>query len=62
MEHIDMTKEEEPMNSAEAVLRAFEGTLEAIKIITERANNKEEVIEAIERIQGKIKEATPTTK
>lgn len=38
------------------------GLLEAIKIITERANDKAEVIEAIERIQGKIKEPTSCTK
>ena len=38
------------------------GLLEAIKIITERADDKSEVIEAIERIQGKIKEPTSCTK
>ena len=32
--------------------------LEALKIITEKADNKLEVIEAIERIQDKIKEPT----
>lgn len=32
------------------------GLLEAIKIITERAETTKEVIEAIERIQDKIKE------
>lgn len=38
------------------------GLLEALKIITEKADAMEEVIEAIERIQDKMKEPTPTTK
>lgn len=57
MENIDKAKEVEGMTNGEAA-----GLLEAIKIITERAEKKEEVIEAIERIQGKIKEPTSCTK
>lgn len=57
MEHNDKMNEVETMTNGETL-----GLLEAIKIITERANDKAEVIEAIERIQGKIKEPTPTTK
>ena len=38
------------------------GLLEALKIIAEKADSIDEVIEAIERIQDKIKEPTPTTK
>lgn len=57
MEHNDKMNEVETMTNGET-----QGLLEAIKIITERANDKAEVIEAIERIQGKIKEPTPTTK
>ena len=33
-----------------------------LKIIAEKAGTTEEVIEAIERIQDKMKEPTPTTK
>lgn len=36
--------------------------LEAVKIIIERADTKEEEIEAINRIQSKIKEPTSRTK
>ena len=36
--------------------------LEALKIIIERAETKEEEIEAINRIQSKIKEPTSRTK
>ena len=57
MEHNDMTNEVETMTNGETL-----GLLEAIKIITERADDKTEVIEAIERIQGKIKEPTSGTK
>ena len=57
MEHIDRTNEVKDMTNGETL-----GLLEAIKIITERADSKEEVIEAIERIQGKIKEPTSCTK
>lgn len=42
--------------------RQMDGLLEALKIIAEKADSKEEVIEAIERIQSKMKEPTPTTK
>ena len=51
MEHIDEMNEVKAMTNGETL-----GLLEAIKIITERADSKAEVIEAIERIQGKIKE------
>lgn len=57
MEHNDRTNEVEAMTNGETL-----GLLEAIKIITERADDKSEVIEAIERIQGKIKEPTSGTK
>ena len=36
--------------------------LEALEIIAKKADTKEEVIEAIKRIQDQIKEPTPTTK
>ena len=42
--------------------RQTEGLLEALKIIAEKATDTKEVIEAIERIQNKMKEPTPTTK
>ena len=42
--------------------RQMDGLLEALKIIAEKADSKEEVIEAIERIQSKMKEPTPPTK
>lgn len=56
MEHNDQTKEVESMTNGETV-----GLLEAIKIIAEKAESTEEVIEAVERIQGKIKEPNAQT-
>lgn len=57
MKHIDQMNEVKNMTN-----RQTDGLLEALKIITEKADSKEEVIEAIERIQNKMKEPTPTTK
>ena len=57
MKHIDQTNEVLNMTN-----RQTDGLLEALKIITEKADSKEEVIKAIERIQNKMKEPTPTTK
>ena len=47
----DRLKEVDVMSNAETL-----GLLKALKIITERAETTKEVIEAIERIQDKIKE------
>ena len=47
----DRLKEVDAMSNAETL-----GLLKAIKIITERAETTREVIEAVERIQDKIKE------
>ena len=57
MEHNDRMNEVKNMTNRQAA-----GLLEAIKIIAEKAKSTEEVIEAIDRIQDKIKEPTPTTK
>ena len=46
--------EVEEMNRGETL-----GLLEALKIITEQAADKDEIIRAINRIQDKIKEPTP---
>ena len=61
MKHDDRQNEVKNMTN-----KQLDGFLEAVKIITEKAKTKEEVIEAIERIQDKMKdkekEPTPTTK
>lgn len=57
MKHNDRTNEVTNMTNRQAA-----GLLEALKIIAEKADTKEEVIEAIKRIQDKMKEPTPTTK
>lgn len=57
MKHNDRKHEVKNMTNKQAA-----GLLEAIKIIAEKATTKEEVIEAIDRIQDKMKEPTPTTK
>ena len=57
MKHDDRKREVKSMTNKQTT-----GLLEAIKIIAEKAQTKEEVIEAIERIQDKMKEPTPTTK
>ena len=57
MKHNDRNKEVENMTNKQTL-----GLLEAIKIIAELASTTDEVIQAIDRIQGKIKEPTPTTK
>lgn len=57
MKHIDQMNEVKNMTN-----RQTDGLLEALKIIAEKADSTEEVIEAIERIQNKMKEPTPTTK
>ena len=61
MKHNDQANEVKNMTN-----KQLDGLLEAVKIITEKAKNKEEVIEAIELIQDlmreKEKEPTPTTK
>lgn len=57
MKHNDDKNEVMNMTNRQAA-----GLLEALKIIAEKADTTEEVIEAIERIQDKMKEPTPTTK
>lgn len=56
-------KQNDQMNEVKNMTnRQTDGLLEALKIIAEKADSTEEVIEAIERIQNKMKEPTPTTK
>ena len=56
-------KQNDQMNEVKNMTnKQMDGFLEALKIIAEKADSKEEVIEAIERIQNKMKEPTPTTK
>lgn len=64
MAHNDMTNEVESMgmNTAEAELKTFIGTLEALEIIAEMETDHEKIAEAIRRVKDKIKEPTPTTK
>jgi hypothetical protein len=57
MKHNDKKHEVHDMTNKQT-----DGFLEAIKIIAEKSETKEEVIEAIKRIQDKMKEPTPTTK
>ena len=52
MENIDKNKELFEMSEEQTV-----GLLEAIKIIAEKADTTEEIVEAIKRIQGEIKKA-----
>lgn len=53
----DEMNEVETMTNGETL-----ALLEAVKIIIERADTKEEEIEAINRIQDKLKGPTPCTK
>ena len=56
-------KQDDKQNEVrEMTNRQAAGLLEALKIIAEKATTTNEVIEAIERIQDKMKEPTPTTK
>ena len=60
---VDTMKHDDRMNEVTNMTnRQAAGLLEALKIIAEKAETKEEVIEAIGRIQDKMKEPTPTTK
>ena len=52
MENIDKNKELFEMSEEQTV-----GLLEAIKIIAEKADTTEEIVEAIKRIQCEIKKA-----
>lgn len=64
MERNDMTNEVESMgmNTAEAELQTFIGTLEALEIIAEMETDHKKIAEAIRRVKDKIKEPTSGTK